>query len=116
MFMDAKTAEKVSKLAKQLKDLHMAGSIEEATARAKEIIEKAESGKGRPINEMMKTELEDIKQELKELKKDAVKDAQEHELDKEYFKKVKKKSDESKQDVEEMEKVSENAKKAQEKK
>ncbi|MEM4240207.1 MAG: hypothetical protein QXM31_01595 [Candidatus Woesearchaeota archaeon] len=52
--VDANTAEKISKLAKNLKDLHLASSAEEAYARAKEIILGTRSeGQEKSIKEMM---------------------------------------------------------------
>ncbi|MBN1644790.1 hypothetical protein JW851_01955 [Candidatus Woesearchaeota archaeon] len=114
--------EKIRKLAQQLKDLHMAGSIEEATARAKEIIETSGSEDNKSIGEMMKNEfkedekIEELKNELEEIKKELIEDEKESHQDKEHFKKIKKKSDELKEDIEEVEDITEIAEEVQEKK
>ncbi len=52
--MDAETAEKISHLAKNLKDLHLASSAEEAYERAKEIIlGTATQGQEKSVKELM---------------------------------------------------------------
>lgn len=52
--MDADTAAKISKLAKNLKDLHLAASTEEAFERAKDIITgNATQGAEKSVNELM---------------------------------------------------------------
>ena len=52
--MDADTAAKISKLAKNLKDLHLAASTEEAYERAKDIITgNATQGAEKSVNELM---------------------------------------------------------------
>jgi len=52
--MDAETAGKISKLAKNLKDLHLAASAEEAYERAKDIITgSATHGAEKSVNELM---------------------------------------------------------------
>lgn len=124
--MEESKETKIRKLAQQLKDLHMAGSVEEATARAKEIIESSGSKDNKSIGELMEEEVKEpgkdektlkkIKKELKEVKKKAVEEAQEHVLEKEHFKKVKKKSDDLKEDVEDIEDITEMAEEVQEKK
>lgn len=50
--MDAATAERINNLAKNLKDLHLAASMEEAFSKAREII-LGNQGSGKPIREMM---------------------------------------------------------------
>jgi len=66
--MDAETAKKVNKLAQNLKELHMAASMEEATERAKEIIIGSRSDDKKSIKELM-DELDEEKQDLKKDKK-----------------------------------------------
>ncbi len=52
--MDANAAERISQLAKSLKDLHLAASAEEAYERARQIIEgTAASGTDKSIKELM---------------------------------------------------------------
>ncbi len=98
--MDAETAEKISQLAKNLKDLHLASSSEEAYERAKEIIlGTATQGQEKSIKEMMleagvtqedlqkakellkkeEVELNLLKKELAELKEQQADDAEHHE-------------------------------------
>ncbi|MEM2916527.1 MAG: hypothetical protein QXT19_04180 [Candidatus Woesearchaeota archaeon] len=98
--MDAETAEKINQLAKNLKDLHLASSSEEAYARAKEIIlNTATQGQEKSIREMMQeagvteqdlqrakellrkeeVELNLLKRELEELKQKQAADAEYHE-------------------------------------
>lgn len=50
--MDAATAERINNLAKNLKDLHLAASMDEAFSKAREII-LGNQGSGKPIKEMM---------------------------------------------------------------
>jgi hypothetical protein len=71
--MDANTAERISQLAKSLKELHLAASAEEAYERARQIIEgTAASGTDKSIKELMgetgvtQQELEKAKVLLKE--------------------------------------------------
>ena len=61
--MDPETARKVNQLAKNLKDLHMATTMEEAIQRAKDIII-GTPDETKSINELM-TELDEEKEELK---------------------------------------------------
>ncbi len=98
--MDAETAEKISQLAKNLKDLHLASSSEEAYERAREIIlGTATQGQEKSIREMMQeagvtqedlerakellkkeeVELNLLKRELAELKEQQAGDAELHE-------------------------------------
>lgn len=78
--MDTATAEKISQLAKNLKDLHLAASAEEAYARAKEIIlGTAVQGQEKSVQDLMQeagVTLKDLvkakellKQEEEELRK-----------------------------------------------
>lgn len=62
--MDPETAKKVNELAKNLKELHMAASMEEATERAKEIIIGDREDNSKSISELM-NELEGEKKALK---------------------------------------------------
>lgn len=119
---------KISRLAQQLKNMHLAGSLEEATIRAREIIENSDTNDNTPIGELMKKELKKLKQEeraddkeVNELKREiesvkamAAEETQEHVLEKEHFRKVKKKSDKVKEDVEDMGDVAEIAGEVQE--
>ena len=66
-FMDPETAKKVNKLAQNLKELHMATTMEDAIERAKEIILGAPD-ETKSIKELM-TELDEEKKELKKDKK-----------------------------------------------
>lgn len=66
--MDAETAKKVNDLAKNLKDLHMAASMEEAVERAKDIILGSQSDDKKSIKELM-AELDDEKKELEKDRK-----------------------------------------------
>jgi hypothetical protein len=98
--MDAETAEKISQLAKNLKDLHLATSTEEAYERAREIIlGTATQGQEKSIKEMMQEagvtqkdlqkakellkkeeeELHKLKKELEELKQKQDDDTEHHE-------------------------------------
>src|SRR5574341_2343683 len=51
--MDKKSKERVEQIAKSLKELHLAASMDEALKRAKEIVESAK-GMGKPIDKLMK--------------------------------------------------------------
>ncbi|HSU72749.1 MAG TPA: hypothetical protein VLJ21_02780 [Candidatus Binatia bacterium] len=53
--MDAATAERINNLAKNLKDLHLAASMEEAFSKAREII-LGNQGSGKPIRELVDSE------------------------------------------------------------
>lgn len=64
--MDPETAKKVNELAKNLKELHMAASMEEATERAKEIIIGDREDNSKSISELMN----ELESEKKSLKKD----------------------------------------------
>lgn len=75
--MDPETAKKVNKLAQNLKELHMAATMEDAIERAKEIII-GTPDETRSIKELM-TELDCEKKELKKDKE--VLDAAEKELE-----------------------------------
>ncbi len=98
--MDAETSEKISNLAKNLKDLHLASSTEEAYERAREIIlGTATQGQEKSIKELMQEagvthndlkkakdllkqeedELNMLKKELEELKQQQSGDAEHHE-------------------------------------
>lgn len=98
--MDAETSEKISQLAKNLKDLHLASSTEEAYERAREIIlGTATQGQEKSIREMMQeagvtqqdlqkakellrkeeVELNLLKRELEGLKQKQAGDAEHHE-------------------------------------
>jgi hypothetical protein len=82
--MDAETAGKISTLAKNLRDLHLAASTEEAYARAKDIITgNATQGAEKSVNELLaesgvtqeelakaKKLLEEEERTLKELQKE----------------------------------------------
>jgi len=116
--MDAITAEKIGKLAKQLKKFNMAASMDEATAKAGEII-KGPPCDDTPISKLMKIELNElknqvkeddkiiteIKQELDSLKTKEVADDQQHSAEKRKFRKAKEKSDKLKESVDDMETV-----------
>lgn len=116
--MDAITAEKIGKLAKQLKKFNMAASMDEATARAGEII-KGPPCDDTPISKLMKIELTelkkqvkeddkvitDIRQELDSLKTKETADDQQHSAEKKKFRKAKEKSDKLKESVDDMETV-----------
>ncbi len=68
--MDQQQAERVNKLAASLKELHLAGSTEEAYARAKEII-LGTSGDEKTIGQLFKESgipTDDLKRDLDELK------------------------------------------------
>ena len=98
--MDANTAERISQLAKNLKDLHLAASAEEAYERAKEIITgTATQGQEKTVKELMKeagvtqkdlekakellkqeeNALEELKKELSELKEKQREETAHHE-------------------------------------
>lgn len=99
MRMDANTAERISQLAKNLKDLHLAASAEEAYERAKEIVlGTATQGNEKSVNELMQEagvtqkdlehakdllkqeeqELQKLKKELTELKAKQLEEGMEH--------------------------------------
>ena len=98
--MDADTASRISQLAKNLKDLHLAASAEEAYERAKDIIMgTATQGQEKTVKELMKdagvtqqdlekakellrqeeAALEELKKELSELKEKQVEETAHHE-------------------------------------
>ena len=98
--MDAETAGRISQLAKNLKDLHLAATHEEAYERAKEMILGAPvSGQEKTVKELMKeagvtmkdlehakellkqeeAELEKLKKELTELKAKQLEETMHHE-------------------------------------
>ena len=64
--MDEKTKERVHEIAKALKELHLAANMEEALARAKEIVESAQEN-GKSIKDLMG----DMKAEASEQSKSA---------------------------------------------
>ena len=72
--LDAQTAERISALAKSLKDLHLAATSEEAYARAREILlgvkkeQTADFKTSETVGELMKDEIEQKKKQ-EELKK-----------------------------------------------
>jgi len=119
---DKKTAE----IAKQLKDLHIV-SARNAVKKAEELVKKAVSGKKDSVDSIFKqvigsiraeTEeelcrLAKLKSDLKEIKKLAVREAQEHVLEKQHFKRIKKNAKELKKDVEDVEDITEAAEKVQ---
>jgi hypothetical protein len=97
--MDASSVEKINRLAKNLKAMHLAATAEEAYARAKEIILGVPSeGSDRSVNELLQEadvtgkelakarlllqkehdELEKLKKELGELKERRKKDSEHH--------------------------------------
>lgn len=120
--MDAITAEKVGKLAKQLKKFNMAASMDEATARAGEII-KGPPCDDTPISKLMKIELKElkkqvkeddkviseIKQELSNLKTKEFIDEQQHSAEKKKLKKAKEKSGKLAEGVDDIKTVTETA-------
>lgn len=118
--MDAQTAEKVGKLAKQLKKFNIAASMDEATARAGDII-KGPPCDDAPISKLMKIELKELKKQVKEddkvitgirqeldsLKAKEIADEQQHFAEKKRFRKAKEKSDKLKERVDDIETVAE---------
>jgi len=64
--MDPETSRKISELANNLKKLHLAATMEEAMARAKEMILGAPTNE-KPIGELMKAQ--EIKKEEKDIQK-----------------------------------------------
>ena len=64
--MDEKTKERVNAIAKSLKELHLAATMEEALKRAREIVASAQDN-GKPIRELMN----EIKEEASEQSKEA---------------------------------------------
>ena len=68
--MDAQTAEKISQLAKSLKQLHLASTIDEATERAKEIILSSEQREQKTVN--------DIERDVKNLQRALLQDKLDH--------------------------------------
>lgn len=97
--MDANSAERISQLAKNLKDLHLAASAEEAYERAKEIVlGTATQGNEKSVKELMQEagvtqkdlehakdllkqeeqELQKLKKELTELKAKQLEEGMEH--------------------------------------
>ena len=97
--MDANTAERISQLAKNLKNMHLAASAEEAYARAKEIVlGTATQGNEKSVKELMQEagvtqkdlehaknllkqeeqELQKLKKELTELKAKQIEEGMEH--------------------------------------
>jgi len=113
--MDAKTAEKVGKLAKQLKQFHMASSMDEATAKASEMVRNPPCDDF-PVKELMKKELDElraqvkednriiseIKKELDDLKANTSKDLDIHSIEKNRLSKAQAKSDRLKESVDDM--------------
>jgi|GEM_PF-3366741 len=75
--MDAATAERINNLAKNLKDLHLASSTEDALSKAREII-LGTQGSGKPIKEMM-VEAEAVKeaQTVQKMEEAAIEKAEE---------------------------------------
>ena len=76
--MDAKTAERINALAKSMKDLHLAASMEEAYERAKEVILGTKAEK-KSVREMMK---EIPKEDLARAKAEAKAEEEAHEKEK----------------------------------
>jgi len=125
--MDARTAEKVGKLAKQLKQFHMAASMDEATARASEMV-RGPPCDDFPIKELMKKELDalraqvkednkiinEIKKEIDELKANTSKDFNIHFVEKQQMNKAKAKSNKLKESVDDMETLTDVAEHLQE--
>ncbi len=84
--MDTKTAEKISRLAKSLKELHLVGTYDEAYSRAREIIIKSGSDDEKSIKELYEEVGGKAKEEKpSELNKEisAVKEEEEKEIDEE---------------------------------
>jgi len=71
--MDKKAKERVEQIAKSLKELHLAASMDEALKRAKEIVESAK-GMGKPIDKLMR-EAESIEKSSKHARKELSKEA-----------------------------------------
>ena len=65
--MDEKSKERVHAIAKSLKELHLAASMDEALKRAREIVASAQEN-GKPIRELMN----EIKEEATEQNKEAI--------------------------------------------
>ena len=113
--MNAQTAEQIGKLARQLKKCNMAASMDEAAARAGEII-RGSSCDGLTAGQLMKTELrelkkqvkednqaiENIKKKMKELKTNVAGDSEIHSAEKEEFSKARLRSGKTKCGVEDM--------------
>ena len=71
--MDKKAKERVEQIAKSLKELHLAASMDEALKRAKEIVESAK-GMGKPIDKLMR-EAESIEKASEHSRKELSKEA-----------------------------------------
>lgn len=71
--MDKKAKERVEQIAKSLKELHLAASMEEALKRAKEIVESAK-GMGQPIDKLMR-EAKSIEKSSERARKELSKEA-----------------------------------------
>lgn len=98
--MEQVTAEKILQLAKSLKEHHLAGTMEEAYARAKEIVLAAGETQEKSIKEILKAT--DIDENVNEVKEDYEKDVKGH-------KKEKKETNEIKQNIKKEKKESSNS-------
>lgn len=79
--MDELTSERITQLAKSLKDHHLAGSMEDAYKRAKEIVLTTGSGQEKSIKELMQDS--NMDQQVHGVEKDFKTDVKLHEKEKE---------------------------------
>lgn len=119
--MDDETNARIHELARSLKSLHLAATMEEALARAKEVILSSQEG-NKPLAAMMdalnqKTEdsMKIPKEQLNAVKEDLKQDKQEHSQEKEELTDTEAELDELECAVDDAEKLVKKAKKVQKK-